>query len=122
LFPAVVKRSGKAAYLPSFADARNFTSFLALLPVDEVFREIAMAVAPVQVQVVEEVTPFGDVPLAPSAATGRSEAELARAIAGLLESAPYASDAPPPLLGGVAALMCRASRSGPQVSAPKRAA
>jgi hypothetical protein len=122
LVPAVVKRSGKAAYLPSFAHARNFTSFLALLPVDEVFREIAMAVAPVQVQVVEEITPLGDVVLGPSAATGRSEADLARAIAGLLGSAPHASDAPPPLLGGVGALMRRASRSRPQVSAPKRAA
>jgi hypothetical protein len=47
-----------------------------------------MAVAPVRVQVIEEAMPFGDVPLAPAAATGRSEAELARAIAGLRESAP----------------------------------
>ena len=47
-----------------------------------------MAVAPVRVQVIEEAMPFGDVALAPSAATGRSETELARAIAGLREAAP----------------------------------
>jgi hypothetical protein len=40
-----------------------------------------MAVAPVRVRVIEEVAPFGDVALAPAHATGRSEAELARAIA-----------------------------------------
>ena len=49
-----------------------------------------MSVAPVRVQVIEEALPFGDVPLAPSAATGRSETDLARAIAGLPESAPSA--------------------------------
>ena len=81
-----------------------------------------MAVAPVRVRVIEEVMPFGDMPLAPSAATGRSEAELARAITGLLESAPHASEASPPLLSGVGALMRRTSRSGAPVSAPKRAA
>jgi hypothetical protein len=81
-----------------------------------------MAVAPVRVRVIEEVVPFGDMPLAPSGVTGHSEAELARAITGLLKSAPHASDAPPPLLAGVGALMRRASRSRAQVSAPKRAA
>ena len=71
-----------------------------------------MAVAPVRVQVIDEVMPFGDVPLAPAAATGRSEAELARAIAGLAErSTPVA---------GIAALMRRASR--PDTDTRKRAA
>ena len=40
-----------------------------------------MAAASARVQVIEEPMPLGDVPLAPSAATGRSEAELARALA-----------------------------------------
>ena len=81
-----------------------------------------MAVAPVRVRVIEEMAPFGDMPLAPAAATGRSEAELARAITGPLESAPRASDAPPPLLSGVGALMRRASRSEAAVGTRKRAA
>jgi hypothetical protein len=71
-----------------------------------------MAVAPVRVQVIEEVMPFGDVPLAPSAATGRSEAELARAIAGLREMVPT--------LAGVAALIRRSPR--PDADMRKRAA
>jgi len=71
-----------------------------------------MAVAPVRVQVIEEAMPFGDVALAPSVATGRSEAELARAIAGLHETAPA--------LPGIAALMRRTSR--PDADARKRAA
>jgi hypothetical protein len=50
-----------------------------------------MAAAPVRVRVIEEVAPFGDVPLAPSHATGRSEAELARAIA----EVPFESAAEP---------------------------
>jgi hypothetical protein len=75
-----------------------------------------MAVAPVRVQVIEEATPFGDVPLAPSAATGRSEAELARAIAAVGESTPTAR------LAGVAALMRRTPRPTFEVGAGKRAA
>jgi len=75
-----------------------------------------MAVAPVRVQVVEEATPFGDVALAPSAATGRSEAELARAITGLLEAAPTTRRA------GVGALMRRTPRPTFAVGAGKRAA
>ena len=71
-----------------------------------------MAVAPVRVQVIEETMPFGDVALAPSAATGRSEAELARAIVGLRETAPT--------LAGIAALMRRTSR--PDADTRKRAA
>ena len=71
-----------------------------------------MAVAPVRVQVIEEVMPFGEVALAPSAATGRSEAELARAIVGLAESVP--------MLPGLAALMRRNSR--PEADTRKRAA
>jgi hypothetical protein len=75
-----------------------------------------MAVAPVRVQVIEEIAPFGDVALAPSAATGRSEAELARAISGLLEAAPTARRA------GVGALMRRTTRTNPDAGARKRAA
>ena len=71
-----------------------------------------MAVAPVRVQVIEEAMPFGDVALAPSAATGRSETELARAIAGLREAAPT--------LAGIAGLMRRSSR--PDADTRKRAA
>jgi hypothetical protein len=71
-----------------------------------------MAVAPVRVQVIEEVSPFGDVPLAPASATGRSEAELARAIAGLAE--------PSTPLAGISALMRRTSR--PDADTRKRAA
>jgi hypothetical protein len=71
-----------------------------------------MAVAPVRVQVIEEAMPFGDVALAPSAATGRSEAELARAIAGLRETAPT--------LAGLATLMRRTSR--PDADTRKQAA
>ena len=74
-----------------------------------------MAVEPVQVRVVEEPMPFGDVPLAPSVATGRSEAELARAIVqGLPQSAPQLAERVPSLsarLAGVGALMRRGSRS-----------
>jgi hypothetical protein len=75
-----------------------------------------MAVAPVRVQVIEEIAPFGDVALAPSAATGRSEAELARAITGLFEAAPTARRA------GVGALMRRTARTSPDAGARKRAA
>jgi hypothetical protein len=71
-----------------------------------------MAVAPVRVQVIEEASPFGEVPLAPSAATGRSETELARAIAGLAE--------PSTPLAGIAALMRRSPR--PNADTRKRAA
>ncbi|HEV2957948.1 MAG TPA: hypothetical protein VGX95_17675 [Xanthobacteraceae bacterium] len=85
-----------------------------------------MAVASARVKMIEEVAPFGDVPLAPSAATGRSEAELARAIAdGLRESArPSERDALAltARLAGVGALMRRASRSAAEVGAPKHAA
>ena len=63
-----------------------------------------MAVAPVRVQVIEEAMPFGDVALAPAAATGRSEAELAGVIAGLAEPAPGAR------LASVAALVRRSTR------------
>ena len=73
-----------------------------------------MSVAPVRVQVIEEAMPFGDVALAPAVATGRSEAELASAITGLLEAAPSAR------LAGVGALMRRTSR--PDAGARKRAA
>ena len=41
-----------------------------------------------RVRVIDEPVPFGDVPLAPPAATGRSEAELARAMAARLLAAP----------------------------------
>ena len=71
-----------------------------------------MAVAPVRVQVIEEAMPFGDVALAPSAATGRSEAELARAIAGLAEATPT--------VAGLAALVRRSPR--PDADSRKRAA
>jgi hypothetical protein len=73
-----------------------------------------MAVAPVRVQVIEEAMPFGDVPLAPAAATGRSEVELARAITGLLDAAPRTRRE------GIGALMRRTSR--PDAGASKRAA
>jgi hypothetical protein len=67
--------------------------------------------------------PLGDVPLAPSAATGRSEAELAGAIAaGLLASAPHSASGLSAPLAGVAALMRRGTRSGPNTSVRKRAA
>jgi hypothetical protein len=46
-----------------------------------------------RVKVIEEPAPFGDVPLAPAAATGRSEAELARAMADELLAAAPQSDA-----------------------------
>ena len=72
-----------------------------------------MSVAPVRVQVIEEAMPFGDVSLAPSAATGRSEAELARAIAGLREAAAAR-------LAGVGGLMRRSPR--PDADTRKRAA
>jgi hypothetical protein len=45
-----------------------------------------------RVRVIDEPVPFGDVPLAPPAATGRSEAELARAMADRLLAA-HQSDA-----------------------------
>jgi hypothetical protein len=64
------------------------------------------------VQVIEEAMPFGDVALAPSEATGRSEAELARAIAGLGEATPT--------LAGLSALMRRTSRT--DAATRKRAA
>jgi hypothetical protein len=41
-----------------------------------------------QVKVVDEPVPFGDVALAPPTATGRSEAELAGAVADRLFAAP----------------------------------
>ena len=75
-----------------------------------------MTVAPVRVQVIEEAMPFGDVPLAPAAATGRSEAELARAIAGMGESTRSEQGA---RLGGVGALM---RRTRPDAGTHKRAA
>jgi len=79
-----------------------------------------MAIGAVRVKVIEEPMPFGDVPLAPREATGRSEAELARAIVeGLIKSAPPPAERVAPL---TARLMRRASRSGVQVSARKRAA
>ena len=46
-----------------------------------------------RVQIVDEPAPFGDVSLAPSGATGRSEAELARAMAERLLAATPESDA-----------------------------
>jgi hypothetical protein len=82
-----------------------------------------MAVASARVQVIEEPMPLGDVPLAPSAATGRSEAELAGAIAaGPLGSA---SHSPPGLsapLASVAALMRRSTRWRPDTGVRDRAA
>ena len=69
-----------------------------------------MAVAPVRVRVIEEVAPFGDVPLAPAHATGRSEAELARAIAEVpFESAGERGEGVPALTDrlGVGALVRR---------------
>jgi hypothetical protein len=41
-----------------------------------------------RVRVIDEPVPFGDMSLAPPAATGRSEAELARAMADRLLAAP----------------------------------
>jgi hypothetical protein len=84
-----------------------------------------MVVAPVRVRVIEEVAPFGDVPLAPAAATGRSEAELARAIVEAIVKAPQPAERAPPLaarLAGVGALMRRGSHLGARVGARKRAA
>jgi hypothetical protein len=52
-----------------------------------------MAMTSTRVKMIEEPIPFGDVPLAPSEATGRSEAELAGAMAHLLLAATRASDA-----------------------------
>jgi hypothetical protein len=69
-----------------------------------------MAVAPVRVRVIEEAAPFGDVALAPAYATGRSEAELARAIAeSSFESAPEPGERVPPLTArlGIGALARR---------------
>ena len=68
-----------------------------------------------QVQVIEEPMPFGDVPLAPRDATGRSEAELAQAIVqGLLKSATPPAARVPPLTArlGVGALIRRSARAG----------
>ena len=74
-----------------------------------------MAIAAVRVKVIEEAMPFGDVPLAPREATGRSEAEWARAIVqGLIKSAPQPAEGVAPLTArlGVGALMRRSSRAG----------
>jgi hypothetical protein len=70
-----------------------------------------MALSSARVQVIEEPIPFGGVPLAPSDATGRSEAELARAMARRLRSAAPASDAAPLTvqLAALAALIRRGS-------------
>jgi hypothetical protein len=46
-----------------------------------------------KVKILDEPPPFGDVALAPSEATGRSEAELARAMAERLLAAAPGSDA-----------------------------
>jgi hypothetical protein len=65
-----------------------------------VSRRPPMAVAPVRVRVIEEIAPFGDMPLAPAYATGRSEAELAREIAEVpFESAAEPGERVPPLTG-----------------------
>jgi len=61
-----------------------------------------MTLSSARVQVIEEPAPFGDVPLAPSEATGRSEAELASAMAHLLLAATRASDARNALPGSLA--------------------
>ena len=69
-----------------------------------------MGVAAVRVQVIEEPVPFGDVALAPAHATGRSEAELARAIAEVaVESAAEPGERVSPLTDrlGVRALLRR---------------
>ena len=71
-----------------------------------------MGIGSVRVNVIEEPMPFGEMPLAPAAATGRSEAELARAIAeGPFESALEPGDRVPPLTArlGVGALMRHSS-------------
>jgi hypothetical protein len=82
-----------------------------------------MVVAPVRVRVIEEVAPFGDVPLAPAAATGRSEAELARAIVEAMAEAPQSAEHAPLLAARLAgALTRRGSHSGADVGARKRAA
>ena len=82
-----------------------------------------MAVAPVRVRVIEEPLPFGDVPLAPLAATGRSEAELARAIVqGPLATASGSAARLGAPLAGVAALMRRSARAGSESGVRKRAA
>jgi hypothetical protein len=77
-----------------------------------VSRRPLMAVAPVRVRVIEEIAPFGDMPLAPAYATGRSEAELAREIAEVaVESAAEPGERVPPLTDrlGVRVLLRRNS-------------
>ena len=71
-----------------------------------------MGVGAVRVKVIEEPLPFGDMPLAPAGATGRSEAELAQAIVEIpLEDAPRPADHAPALTSrlGMGGLMRRSS-------------
>ena len=62
-----------------------------------------------RIKFVDEPTPMGDMPLAPAAATGRSEAELARARVGRLYAAARRSRAKPSGFGALAALLRRAA-------------
>jgi len=65
-----------------------------------------------RIKFVDEPTPLGDVPLAPAAATGRSEAELARAMAERLYAATPPRAEPTlihAMLGTLAALLRRAA-------------
>ena len=70
-----------------------------------------MGVEAVRVKVIEEPMPFGDVSLAPAGATGRSEAELAQAIADVIDPAPQLGERVPRLTARlrVGALMRRSS-------------
>src|SRR5215831_17241799 len=61
-----------------FGQHRNLGAPLAL---SGATRSPAMLTTTPRIKFVDEPTPMGDVPLAPAAATGRSEAELARAMA-----------------------------------------
>jgi len=65
-----------------------------------------------RIKFVDEPSPMGDVPLAPAAATGRSEAELARAMAERLFAATPLRAEPTfthAMFGTLAALLRRAA-------------
>ena len=62
-----------------------------------------------RIKFVDEPTPMGDVPLAPAAATGRSEAELARAMAERLYAAAPRARTEPTFMQALATLLRRAA-------------
>ena len=62
-----------------------------------------------RIKFVDDPSPLGDMPLAPAAATGRSEAELARAMVGRLYAAARRSRAKASGRGTLAALLRRAA-------------